>query len=176
MLPGRAAPRSRASRAALLTMSTPTAMVTHPCRSPWAYVKHPLPPTRRAQRRCAALHAIWGQSADFLGAQRGFWYTFLAIPAAWAVYYASRDNADNSKNFVSRSIDKYAEAQDKLARMNDLHVRMIEQAGEDRVLFMNAKPQEYVDMKFPEYVLPATKLLPTARISILEIRGACARG
>jgi hypothetical protein len=30
---------------------------------------------------------------------------------------------------------------------------MIEQAGEDRVLFLNTRPQEYVDMKFPEYVI-----------------------
>ena len=30
---------------------------------------------------------------------------------------------------------------------------MIEQAGEDRVLFLNTKPQEHVEMKFPEYVL-----------------------
>lgn len=29
---------------------------------------------------------------------------------------------------------------------------MMEQAGSDRVLFMNTKPQEFVDMKFPEYV------------------------
>lgn len=32
-------------------------------------------------------------------------------------------------------------------------MRMIEQAGEDRVLFLNTKPQEHVEMKFPEYVL-----------------------
>ena len=29
-----------------------------------------------------------------------------------------------------------------------------EQAGEDRVLFMNARPQEHVEMRFPECVLP----------------------
>jgi hypothetical protein len=39
---------------------------------------------------------------------------------------------------------------------------MIEQAGDDRVLFMNTKPQEYIDMKFPEYVLPATGGFSTA--------------
>lgn len=50
-------------------------------------------------------------------------------------------------------MDKYAEAEEKRTKRNDIHVRMIEQAGEDRVLFMNAKPQEYVDMRFPEYVL-----------------------
>lgn len=49
-------------------------------------------------------------------------------------------------------MDKYAEAEEKRTRRNDIHTRMIEQAGEDRVLFLNAKPQEYVDMRFPEYV------------------------
>ena len=51
-------------------------------------------------------------------------------------------------------MDKYAEAEERRAKKNDLHVRMIEQAGEDRVLFMNARPQEHVEMRFPECVLP----------------------
>jgi hypothetical protein len=50
-------------------------------------------------------------------------------------------------------IDGYTEVSAKWAKRNDLHVRMIEQAGEDRVLFMNTKPHEHVEMKFPEYVL-----------------------
>jgi hypothetical protein len=33
---------------------------------------------------------------------------------------------------------------------------MIEQAGEDRVLFLKTRPQEHVEMKFPEYV-PSTR-------------------
>jgi hypothetical protein len=54
-------------------------------------------------------------------------------------------------------MSKYAEAEERRTKRNDIHVRMIEQAGEDRVLFANTKPQEYVDMRFPEYVLvPAT--------------------
>lgn len=49
-------------------------------------------------------------------------------------------------------IDGYTETAEKWSKRNDLHVRMIEQAGEDRVLFMNTKPHEHVQMKFPEYV------------------------
>lgn len=49
-------------------------------------------------------------------------------------------------------IDAYTESSEKWAKRNDLHVRMVEQAGEDRVLFLNAKPHDHVDMKFPEYV------------------------
>lgn len=66
----------------------------------------------------------------------------------------SRPNSDNTTPFFTRMIDKYTESQEKLAVRNDLHVRMVEQAGDDRILFNKTKPQEYVDMKFPEYVSP----------------------
>ena len=76
------------------------------------------------------------------------------IPAGFATYYVSRSDGDNSRPFVTRMIDAYTERSEKWAKRNDLHVRMIEQAGEDRVLFANAKPHDHVDMKFPEYVVP----------------------
>jgi hypothetical protein len=66
--------------------------------------------------------------------------------------YLVSQNSDSERPFLTRMMDKYAEAEEKRQKRNDIHVRMIEQAGEDRVLFMNAKPQEYVDMRFPEYV------------------------
>lgn len=50
-------------------------------------------------------------------------------------------------------IDGYTETSERWARRNDLHVRMVEQAGEDRVLFQSTKPHDHVDMKFPEYVV-----------------------
>jgi hypothetical protein len=53
-------------------------------------------------------------------------------------------------------IDGYTDTAEKWSKRNDLHVRMIEQAGEDRVLFMNTRPQEHVEMKFPEYVCSLT--------------------
>jgi hypothetical protein len=58
-------------------------------------------------------------------------------------------------------INGYTETSERWARRNDLHVRMVEQAGEDRVLFQNTKPHDHVDMKFPEYV--AFLLSPVAR-------------
>ena len=79
--------------------------------------------------------------------------TIGCIPAGIALYFASQANKDGSQPYFTRLIDSYTENQEKAAKYNDLHVRMIEQAGEDRVLFMNTRPQEYIDMKFPEYVL-----------------------
>jgi hypothetical protein len=74
------------------------------------------------------------------------------VPAAWALYFVSRNSSDDSQPFFTRMIDGYTETAEKWSKRNDLHVRMIEQAGEDRVLFMNTKPHEHVQMKFPEYV------------------------
>ena len=54
-------------------------------------------------------------------------------------------------------IDGYTETSEKWAKRNDLHVRLMEQAGEDRVLFHNTRPQEHVNMRFPEYVDLATR-------------------
>jgi hypothetical protein len=72
----------------------------------------------------------------------------------WALYWVSRSDDPNAPPFFTRMIDKYTEVQDRWAKSNDLHVQMVERAGSDRVLFVNTKPQEYVSMKFPEYVLP----------------------
>ncbi|KAJ4372012.1 hypothetical protein N0V83_003785 [Neocucurbitaria cava] len=81
---------------------------------------------------------------------RGFWATIAVIPAGWAIYAISRADSDNTQPFFSRMIAKYTETQERWARRNDIHVRMVEQAGEDRVLFLNTRPQEHVELKFPE--------------------------
>jgi hypothetical protein len=72
----------------------------------------------------------------------------------FAVYFISRKNSDDSEPFITRMINGYTESSEKWSKRNDLHVRMIEQAGEDRVLFMNTTPHDHVNMKFPEYVGP----------------------
>ncbi|KAF1935713.1 hypothetical protein EJ02DRAFT_360897 [Clathrospora elynae] len=81
----------------------------------------------------------------------GFYLTIGTIPVGWAIYAISRSNSDNSENYFTRLIASMtAGMHDKWTAQNDLHVRMIEQAGEDRVLFMNTRPQEHVEMRFPE--------------------------
>ncbi|EUC41705.1 hypothetical protein COCMIDRAFT_40162 [Bipolaris oryzae ATCC 44560] len=81
----------------------------------------------------------------------GFYGTIAVIPAGLALYSLSRTDGDDSKPYFTRLIaDATTGLHDKWTTQNDLHVRMIEQAGEDRVLFLNTKPQEHVEMKFPE--------------------------
>ncbi|KAL5113161.1 hypothetical protein ACEQ8H_008972 [Pleosporales sp. CAS-2024a] len=81
---------------------------------------------------------------------KGFLFSVATIPAGWALYYASRNNSDNSAPLVTRLIDRYTETNETWTKRNDLHVRMMEQAGADRVLFQHSKAVDHVDMKFPE--------------------------
>ena len=75
------------------------------------------------------------------------------IPLGWTLYWVSYTDDPNAPPFFTRMINKYTEVQDRWAKSNDLHVQLVERAGSDRVLFVNTKPQEFVDMRFPEYVL-----------------------
>jgi hypothetical protein len=50
-------------------------------------------------------------------------------------------------------IEKYTDWRDLWTERNDRYVRLVEQAGFDRNLFMNSKPNKVVEVKYPEYVL-----------------------
>ncbi|KAF2662850.1 hypothetical protein K491DRAFT_584270 [Lophiostoma macrostomum CBS 122681] len=78
-----------------------------------------------------------------------FWGCLALFPAGWALYTVTRQDP-NKPLYLTQLIDKYTEAQDVLAAKNDIHTRIMEQAGSDRLLFMSSKPQEFVDMRFPE--------------------------
>ncbi|RMZ66836.1 hypothetical protein GMOD_00002209 [Pyrenophora seminiperda CCB06] len=80
----------------------------------------------------------------------GFWATVGVIPAGLAIYTMSRSSGDNEPYFTRIISNATAGLHDKWTSQNDLHVRMIEQAGEDRVLFTKTRPQPHVEMKFPE--------------------------
>lgn len=90
--------------------------------------------------------------------------TVGVIPVGIAVYALSRPDSENNEPYITRMISNAtAGLHEKWTSQNDHHVRMIEQAGEDRVLFANTRPQEYVDMKFPEYVYPQCGMQPYRR-------------
>ncbi|KAL6711790.1 hypothetical protein ACN47E_002833 [Coniothyrium glycines] len=102
----------------------------------------------------------------------GFWATVGVIPGGIALYYISQNNSDSSEPYFTRLISSAtAGLHDKWTEQNDLHVRMIEQAGSDRVLFMNTRPQEHVELKFPEimnvgspYNVPAGSQVDMAKV------------
>jgi hypothetical protein len=74
------------------------------------------------------------------------------IPVGWGIYFISRSESADQPPIITRWIDEYTRKQDHAAAINDLHVQMIEKAGTDRVLFHNTRPQDHVEMRFPEYV------------------------
>ncbi|KAF2847563.1 hypothetical protein T440DRAFT_470862 [Plenodomus tracheiphilus IPT5] len=81
----------------------------------------------------------------------GFYATIAVIPAGWALYSLSRKSGDNSEPYFTRLIDNVTKGwNEQWTAQNDLHVRMIQQAGEDRVLFAQTAPVNHVEMKFPE--------------------------
>ncbi|KAL1657194.1 hypothetical protein SLS61_000236 [Didymella pomorum] len=113
-------------------------------------------------------HGHAGPVNESLG--KGFFWSTIWIPVGMGLYLISQ-NSDSERPLLTRMMDKYAEAEEKRQKRNDIHVRMIEQAGEDRVLFMNAKPQEHVDMRFPEimnagspYNVPAGSQVPLTAV------------
>ena len=73
------------------------------------------------------------------------------IPIGAGLYAVSRAEPD-APSILTRLINRYTEATERFAERNALHVSMIERAGDDRALFNNAKAQEHVNMRFPEYV------------------------
>lgn len=90
-----------------------------------------------------------------LDMQIGFWGTVACFPLGYGLYQISRQDPD-SPSLITRIIKKYEESHEALVATNAVHTAIMEQAGADRVLFMNSKPQEFVDMKFPEYVNPSS--------------------
>ncbi|KAH9874033.1 hypothetical protein IAQ61_004661 [Plenodomus lingam] len=81
---------------------------------------------------------------------KGFYGTIALVPAGWALYSVSRKSEDGEPYFT-RMMNKVTEGwNSQWTAQNDLHVRMLEQAGEDRVLFQNTQPVQHVEMKFPE--------------------------
>ncbi|KAJ4287191.1 hypothetical protein N0V90_012589 [Kalmusia sp. IMI 367209] len=106
----------------------------------------------RQQRRYAhdehAHHAHAEPVSESMGV--GFWVPIGLIPALSGLYLISRSDDPNAPPLFTRLIDRYTDASQKWAERNDLHVRMIEQAGTDRVLFVKSKGSQHVDMRFPE--------------------------
>ncbi|KAF2874892.1 hypothetical protein BDV95DRAFT_626492 [Massariosphaeria phaeospora] len=108
------------------------------------------PLTRQSRRYAHDEHAHGHSSGpvnESMGS--GFWITLGVFPTGYALYWLSRQDPD-SPSIITRIIDRYTEEQEKLIYRNDVHVKMIEQAGQDRVLFNNTKPDGHFEMRFPE--------------------------
>ncbi|KAL2352314.1 hypothetical protein BJ546DRAFT_989312 [Cryomyces antarcticus] len=80
---------------------------------------------------------------------KGFYIAVGLLPLSFALYRFSRMNTDEQPAFT-RWINSYSNWKEKWTDRNDLHTRMIEQAGADRNLFLNTMGSGKVNLKFPE--------------------------
>ncbi|ORY14502.1 hypothetical protein BCR34DRAFT_479408 [Clohesyomyces aquaticus] len=83
----------------------------------------------------------------------GFWATVACVPAGGLLYTLSKTEPGTeaeSQPIITRMLHKYHSYGEQWTATNDLHVQLIEQAGRDRVLFANSKPQEFVPFKSPD--------------------------
>lgn len=85
----------------------------------------------------------------------GFWISLAAIPFGVAVYQYT--NKDGNSYFTSTLREMYQEYKAQFSQRNELHTTAMEQAAADRVLFLNETPKQprWVNVRFPEYVVPA---------------------
>ncbi|KAF9736172.1 hypothetical protein PMIN06_003801 [Paraphaeosphaeria minitans] len=98
----------------------------------------------------------------------GFWIPIGAIPVFSGLYWISQSDPD-APPIMTRLINKYTEATERYAERNALHVSMVEQAGNDRVLFTKTRPQEHVNMRFPEIMNQGSPFnVPAGQVNNME--------
>jgi len=82
----------------------------------------------------------------------GFYLAVGAIPFSYAVYSLSRADGENVP-WLTGFIHSYDHWRAQWERRNELHTKMVEQAGADRLLFFGSRTPEMsrpVDIKFQE--------------------------
>jgi hypothetical protein len=60
----------------------------------------------------------------------------------------------------------YQEYKAQFAQRNELHTTAMEQAAADRVLFLNETPKQprWVNIRFPEYVIPRVHFMEESSV------------
>jgi len=96
---------------------------------------------------CAAHSSILTSST-----QTGFYLTLAAIPFSFIVYTATQAVKNGEEPFVTQFIKKYDYWLQTYRERNELHTKMVEQAGYDRLILQHSPKNASVDYKFNEYV------------------------
>jgi len=84
--------------------------------------------------------------------QTGFYITLAVIPFSYIVYQASQAVKNGEEPFVTQFIKKYDYWLQTYRERNEIHTKMVEQAGYDRLILQHSRKNECVDYKFNEYV------------------------
>jgi hypothetical protein len=107
-------------------------------------------------------------SADCSTSQVSVFACLAILPAGYFVYTASRPGPNGEPPALTKFLSNFDYFQQNQAR-NDARTRAIEQAAEDKHLFLNAGRNMHVDLKTPEYVLPQCLRLWSLRLETLPV-------
>ncbi|KAL9086945.1 MAG: hypothetical protein Q9159_003907 [Coniocarpon cinnabarinum] len=112
------------------------------------------------QRRCASTHDAPATSATHGGHAdpghgtesfgRSFYFVVLLVPVSMGVYAISRDARNGEANPITQLLERYSDWREVWARRSGVHTRMVEQAGQDRNLFLNSPNPNWHDLRMPE--------------------------
>lgn len=79
-----------------------------------------------------------------------------SIPTAYVVYSLSAPSKQGEEPWITRKIRSYDHWLEADKARNELHTKMVEQAGNDRLLLISSRNPNMpraVDVRFQEYVL-----------------------
>lgn len=80
-----------------------------------------------------------------------------SIPTAYIVYSLSAPSKEGKESWITRKIRSYDHWLEADKARNELHTKMVEEAGNDRLLLIssrNPNTPRTVDVRFQEYVIP----------------------
>jgi len=86
--------------------------------------------------------------------QKGFYFTVATVPFAYLLYRATRSVEAGEEPYLTKVIRQYELWLDSWRDWNELHTKMVEQAGYDRLILQHSPPSKAVDIKFTEYDPP----------------------
>ena len=82
--------------------------------------------------------------------QKGFYFTIASVPFAYFLYRATRSVEAGEEPYLTKVIRQYELWLDSWRDRNELHTKMVEQAGYDRLILQHSPPSKGVDIKFTE--------------------------
>ncbi|KAF2435762.1 hypothetical protein EJ08DRAFT_674981 [Tothia fuscella] len=96
----------------------------------------PSPPVSNIRKRFASHDHHDAGSKESFG--KGFYIAVAALPTFYIVYKLSRGSGEDQP-YLTRVIKSYDHWRDTYLARNALHTQMVDQAGADRLLFLNAR-------------------------------------
>jgi len=82
--------------------------------------------------------------------QKGFYFAIATVPFAYFLYRTTRSVKAGEEPYVTKVIRQYELWLESWRDRNELHTKMVEQAGYDRLILQHSPASKAVDIKFTE--------------------------